>query len=108
MIPSLLLAALVGLAPPASVKAVDAPNDQGQSIIVTWAAAEGETAAITGYKVLRSTSPDSGFAEVGSEPAANLQYTDNSVTDGTKYWFAVEATSASDSARSAAVGPVIS
>ena len=108
MIPPLLLAAVVGLMPPASVRAVDAPNDQGQSINVTWAAAEGETAAITNYKVLRSTSPDSGFAEVGVQPAANLEYTDNDVTDGTKYWYAVEVKSEADSARSAVVGPVTS
>jgi hypothetical protein len=107
-LPSLLLAAVVGLMPPASVKATDAPNDQGQSINVTWAAAEGETAAITNYKVLRSTSPDSGFAEVGVQPAANLEYTDNDVTDGTKYWYAVEVKSEADSARSAVVGPVTS
>jgi hypothetical protein len=108
MIPSLLLAALVGLMPPASVKATDAPNDQGQSINVTWAAAEGESAKVTGYKVLRSTSPDSGFAEVGLQPAANLEYTDNGVTDGTTYWYAVETKTEVDSARSAVVGPVVS
>jgi len=94
--------------PPASVKAVDAPNDQGQSIIVTWAAAEGETVAITGYKVLRSTSPDSGFAEVGVQPAASLEYTDNNVADGTQYWYTVEAKAEADSARSAVFGPVAS
>jgi hypothetical protein len=94
--------------PPASVKAVDAPNDQGQSINVTWAAPEGETAKVTGYKVLRSTSPDSGFAEAGLQPGANLEYTDNDVTDGTKYWYAVETRSEADSARSVIVGPVIS
>jgi hypothetical protein len=108
MIPSLLLAAIVGLMPPASVTATDAPNDQGQSINVTWAAAEGESAKVTGYKVLRSTSPDSGFAEVGLQPSANLEYTDNDVTDGTKYWYAVETKTEVDSARSAVVGPVVS
>jgi hypothetical protein len=108
MIPSLLLAAIVGLMPPASVKAVDASNDPGQSINLTWAAPEGETARITGYRVLRSASPDSGFAEVGLQPAANLEYTDNDVTDGTRYWYAVETKTEADSARSAVVGPVIS
>jgi len=108
MLPSLLLAALVGLMPPASVRAVDAPNDQGQSINVTWAAPEGESVPITGYKILRSTSPDSGFAEVGLQPAANLEYTDNDVADGTKYWYSVETKTETDSARSAAFGPVVS
>jgi hypothetical protein len=108
MIPSLLLAAIVGLAPPASVKAVDAPNDQGQSINVTWAAPEGESVPITGYKILRSCAPDTGFTAVGDQPAASLEYTDNEVRDGTKYWYAVEAKSEADSARSAVVGPVVS
>jgi len=34
----LFLAAVIGLAPPASVCAGDTPNDQGQSISLTWAA----------------------------------------------------------------------
>ncbi len=108
MIPSLFLAAIVGLMPPASVKAVDAPNDQGQSINVTWAAPEGESIPITGYKILRSCAPDTGFAEVGVQPGTSLEYTDNDVTDGTKYWYAVEAKTETDSARSAVVGPVAS
>jgi hypothetical protein len=108
MIPPLLLAAVLGLMPPASVKASDAPNDQGQSIIVTWAAPEGESIPITGYRVLRSCTPDTGFTEVGLEPAATVEYADNEVTDGTRYWYVVEARSEADSARSAVVGPVVS
>jgi hypothetical protein len=107
-ISTLLLAALVGLAPPASVKARDVPNDQGRSIIVTWTASEDETIPITGYKILRSCAPDTGFTEVGVEPAATLEYTDNDVCDGTEYWYTVEAKSEADSTRSTVVGPVIS
>ena len=107
-IASLVLAALVGLMPPASVQAKDAPNDQGQSIVVTWAAAEGETAAVAGYRILRSTSPDSGFAEVGFQPGTSFEYADNGVADGTKYWYMVEATTETDSAGSAVFGPVAS
>ncbi|MBM3330304.1 fibronectin type III domain-containing protein [candidate division WOR-3 bacterium] len=107
-LPGLLLAAIVGLMPPASLKAVDAPNDQGQSIILTWTAPEGESVPVTGYTILRSCAPDTGFAEVGTEPAATSEYTDNDVIDGTKYWYAVQVKSGADSARSAAVGPVTS
>jgi len=117
-----VLAALVGLMPPASVKATDTPNDQGQSINLTWAAPEGETLRFAQgdkkeaqgdkgglyYKVLRSTSPDSGFAVVGVQAGAGCEFTDSDVKDGVSYWYAVEAVAAGDSARSAASGPVVS
>ncbi len=121
MIPSLLLAALVGLAPPASVKAEDVPNDQGQSIIVTWTAPSESAGRVQppfssaessgsplGYLIYRSTSSDSGFAVVGSEPAVSAEYTDTDVQNGVKYWYQVAAVAGADSARSAAFGPVSS
>jgi len=107
-IPAWLFAALVGLMPPASVKAVDAPNDQGQAISLTWTAPEGESTSVTNYKVLRSASPDSEFAVVAVQPGMSTEYLDNEVRDGTRYWYQVEAMAAAESARSAAVGPVVS
>jgi hypothetical protein len=104
----LLICTLVGLLPPGAVKACDAPNDQGQSITLTWAAPEAESTPIAHYKILRSTSPDTGFAEVGVQPGTSTEYSDNDVVDGTKYWYAVQAMSAADSARSPAFGPVSS
>jgi hypothetical protein len=108
MIPSLLLAALVGLTPPGAVTARDNPNDQGQAISLTWTAPEGESTPITNYKVLRSASPDSEFAVVGVQSGASTDYMDSEVKDGIRYWYQVEAMAASDSARSAVVGPVVS
>jgi hypothetical protein len=103
-----LFATLVGLMPPASVSASDTPNDQGQSVNLTWAAPEGETLTMANYKVLRSTSPDSGFAVVAVQAGAQTEYTDSDVRDGTRYWYQVEGIAAGDSARSEVVGPVIS
>jgi hypothetical protein len=104
----IILAALLGLTPPASVSAADTPNDQGQSVNLTWSPPEGETLAITNYKVLRSTSPDSAFAVVGVQAGASTEYIDSDVRDGVRYWYEVEAVAAGDSARSAPVGPVLS
>jgi hypothetical protein len=103
-----LLHVLVGLTAPGAVKAVDNPNDQGSAISVTWGAPEGESAAISGYRIYRSTSPDSGFALVGTEPAARLEYMDNDVRDGVPYYYTVEDYAPTDSARSAVAGPAVS
>jgi hypothetical protein len=108
MIVSLFLAALVGLTPPGAVTARDNPNDQGQAINLTWTAPKGESTPITNYKVLRSASPDSEFAVVGVQSGASTDYMDGEVRDGVRYWYQVEAMAASDSARSAVVGPAVS
>ena len=108
MIPSLLLAALVGLNPPGAVTAIDNPNDQGQAISLSWAAPEGESLPFTGYLILRSTRPDSGFAVVGNEPEARTEYMDNDVLDGTRYYYVVESFRDADTARSAVAGPAVS
>jgi len=94
--------------PPASVKAVDTPNDQGQSISLSWAAPEGETLPLTNYRVLRSTMPDSGFKVVAVEAGASTGYTDADVRNGIGYWYQVEDVTTGDSARSEIVGPTIS
>ena len=107
-ISGLIFAALVGLNPPDSVTARDNPNDQGQAISLTWTAPAGESLPFTGYLILRSTSPDTGFAVVGNEPSARTEYMDNDVRDGTKYYYAVEAFRDADTTRSAVAGPAVS
>jgi hypothetical protein len=108
MIPFLLLAALVGLNPPGAVAAIDNPNDQGQAISLSWTAPAGESLPFTGYLILRSASPDSGFTVVGNEPEARTEYMDNDVVDGAKYYYVVESYSDADTARSAVTGPAVS
>jgi hypothetical protein len=102
-----LLAGLVGLLPPGSVCAGDTPNDQGQSISLAWTAPAGDS-LLTGYLIYRSTSPDSGFAVVGSEPSARTEYTDTDVQNGVRYWYEVAAVADGDTVRSAAAGPAVS
>ncbi|HTW90499.1 MAG TPA: fibronectin type III domain-containing protein [bacterium] len=107
-LPCLFLVAILGLAPPDSVRACDTPNDQGQSISLTWAAPAGESLSFTGYLILRSTGPDSGFAVIGNEPAARTEYMDNDVQDGARYYYRVAAYSEADTARSVIAGPAVS
>lgn len=84
-----------GLAPPINVTAKDTPNDDGKSITLTWdAAAEGS--GITGYKILRGTTPDT-LEEIGEtktdEKATYVNYVDKDVETGTDYVYVVRAVS---------------
>ena len=84
-----------GLAPPTNVTAKDTPNDDGKSITLTWdAAAEGS--GITGYKILRGTTPDT-LEEIGEtkadEKATYVNYVDKDVETGTDYVYVVRAVS---------------
>lgn len=81
-----------GLAPPTNVTAKDTPNDDGKSITLTWdAAAEGS--GITGYKILRGTTPET-LEEIGETKADEKPtYVDASVETGTDYVYVVRAVS---------------
>ena len=92
-----------GLAPPTNVTAKDTPNDDGKSITLTWdAAAEGS--GITGYKILRGTTPETleeiGEAKTDDEEKTDETkvdekptYVDASVETGTDYVYVVRAVS---------------
>ena len=69
-----------GLAPPTNVTAKDTPNDDGKSITLTWdAAAEGS--GITGYQILRGTTPDT-LAEIGTTETAKTKSVDETAEEG--------------------------
>ncbi len=101
----LSLLAILAALPPANVVATDNPNDQGNSIIISWTPPE-DSNPVLGYRVLRSQSPDTGFVVVGTEPATNTEFADNNVANHTDYYYAVDACYATDTARSAVFGPV--
>jgi hypothetical protein len=61
-----------------------------------------------GFRIYRSTRPDSGLAVVATEPASSTEYLDSDLRDGTAYYYAVEAFAGADSARSTMTGPVTS
>ncbi len=96
-------------AAPTDVAAADTPSDQGGSITVTWTKSADDGAGandVVGYDVLRSTTPGSGFAVIGSVAAGVESYTDDTTTDGQDYYYVVRARDSVNSADSAEVGPV--
>jgi len=92
------------LLPPDSVVVRDNPNDQGGAILISWGAPE--SVPVSSYRIYRSCWPDSGFQEVGTEPAIRTEHLDNDVRDNTAYYYYVQAWTETDSASSGVVGPV--
>ncbi len=76
---------------PASLSAEDHPADSGDAIDLSWAAAT-DNVGVTGYKLYRGTSPGVYDAPVALPVSTN--YTDNSATAGTRYYYAVSAVDA--------------
>ncbi len=80
------------LAPPANVKAVDTPNDDGKSITITWDTGP-EAPGIRGYQILRRFGTGE-FEEIGGMLTDNATtYTDASIEKGTAYTYIVRAVS---------------
>ena len=57
---------------------------------LTWAAVTNAT----GYKLERSTNPNSGWAQINAPTAATLTYTDTGLTQNTTYYYRLKATNA--------------
>ena len=80
--------------PAAPTNLVATPNNG--SVALTWTAPTGAVS----YRILRSTTSGSGYTLVGTSGTAS--YTDNSVTNGTTYYYVVTASNGScNSANSA-------
>ncbi|HET9731338.1 MAG TPA: hypothetical protein VFP54_01575 [Acidimicrobiales bacterium] len=82
--------------PPTNLQAVSGSG----SVTLGWGTPSTGTA--TGYIVLRSTSSNTGYAQIAT--TSNLGYTDTAVTAGTTYYYEVEATNSGGT--SSAAGPV--
>uniref|UniRef100_A0A7C4GA70 DUF6754 domain-containing protein n=1 Tax=candidate division WOR-3 bacterium TaxID=2052148 RepID=A0A7C4GA70_UNCW3 len=95
---------VVGLTPPGSVTARDAPNDQGGQIVIRWD--DIDDAANSTIALFRSTCPDTGFIEIAAEPVSSTEYTDAEVADGCSYYYRLVVRSDGDSAVAPVVGPV--
>ena len=65
----------VALAPVTGVTAVDTPNDEGDSITITWGLSPDDS-KVGEYEILRSSSESEGFQSVGTVPAGTSQYVD--------------------------------
>ncbi len=82
------------IAMPAATQAPAAPTGLtatagDRQVALAWTTVSGATS----YNIKRSTTSESGYTQVGA--TATASYTDTSVTNGTTYYYVVEATNAS-------------
>ncbi|UCD17516.1 MAG: fibronectin type III domain-containing protein [Candidatus Zixiibacteriota bacterium] len=71
----------------------DNPNDDGQAVRLNWhlSADDHEGGKVTSYRIMRATSLDGEYIEVGDVPAGNSSFIDNSTEDGTDYFYKIAA-----------------
>jgi len=72
---------------PTGVKAEDVPEDEGKAIKISWKAST--TSGINTYKIYRSVTNSGGFVAIGTVQKTELEYTDESVEMGKKYYYFV-------------------
>jgi len=92
---------------PADVKAVDTPNDEGNSITVSWEPSpqdQGDATVFNGYQILRAENANGPFTEVGFVICGKTDFRDN-VESHKSYFYKVRAIAAPDSAESNLAGP---
>lgn len=80
------------LLPPLDVRAQDAPNDKGTSLLVIWKPSPSDTKgdkAAEGYQILRGTSLDGPFERVGTAAKGDTLFTDHVPQNGTDYYYKV-------------------
>ena len=80
------------LLPPLEVRAQDAPNDKGTSLLVLWKPSPSDTKEnqlVEGYQILRGTSPAGPFEPVGTAAKGDTLFTDHVSQDGTDYYYKV-------------------
>ena len=90
------------LLPVTNLQARDLSDGAGGQITLTWTKS-GDAA---GYQILRSTSPDGSYEGVGEAKKGTEQFVDETVKDGTDYYYVVEVTDGPRTAKSEVVGPV--
>ena len=95
------------LAPVTGVAAADTPNDEGDSITITWELSPDDS-KFSQYEILRSSSEAEGFQPVGVVPAGTSQYMDERELDrGEPYHYRIRAVDdQGNDALSGIVGPV--
>ncbi|MCL7412715.1 MAG: Ig-like domain-containing protein [ANME-2 cluster archaeon] len=93
---------------PTGVTASDFDSDAGGKINVTWTKStdDGAGGNVTTYEILRSETNASGsFISRGTLPNGSQLFEDNT-SDGTPYWYKVNASDGNNSSSSSVVGPV--
>lgn len=90
------------LLPVTHLQARDLTQGAGGQITLTWTKSSDNAV----HQILRSTSPDGPYQRVEEEEKGTEQYVDQTVKDGTDYYYVVEVTDGQHTARSEVVGPV--
>lgn len=103
--------AVAEIAPPANVKAVDRPDDNGGVIIVTWDPSpqdHGLPGPVKGYAVLRSRHRQGLYEALGETDVGTTRYVDANAELGIPFFYQVAALAGEERPASAPVGPVFS
>jgi len=80
------------LLPPTAVRAKDAPNDAGKSILALWQLSASDIKgdkAVIGYQIFRSVSAQGPFEAVGTAAKGDTLFTDHVAKNGTDYYYKV-------------------
>lgn len=88
------LAGAQGLLPPSAVRAVDAPNDAGKSLLVLWKLSPSDinrNTTVEGYQILRAASLAGPFEAAGTAAKGDTLFTDHVPQDRMDYYYKVRA-----------------
>ncbi|MGB8656479.1 MAG: DUF6754 domain-containing protein [Candidatus Zixiibacteriota bacterium] len=107
LFPLFLLPCIVSAQLRVKLKAVDTPNDRGESITLTFEGLPQDTSK-TEYEIWRSAEHDEGFELAGKISSTDTQFVDTHVKDGVRYSYFLKGTKGNDTLFSAVTGPVVS
>jgi hypothetical protein len=81
--------------PPIDVKAIDTPNDKGESITLTFKkihpSGQKDTFEME-YEIWRSAEQENSFQLVGEILSSDTQFIDSKVKDGVNYFYFIKGT----------------
>lgn len=83
-----------GLLPPSEVRAKDAPNDAGKSLLVFWKPSPSDVKGdntVQGYQIFRAASLQGSFAPAGTAAKGDTLFTDHVPQDRVPYYYKVRA-----------------
>lgn len=93
------------LSPPYEVITLDAPNDNGGTVLLSWKKSVEEP-SLMGYKILRGESTEGEFKDVADISRGTFTFNDNTGERNKTYYYKIAAYSNDQSVYSAVAGPV--
>lgn len=97
-----------GLPPraPGNPLAEDTKGDEGGSITIRWTPSADDTAGfVSGYEILRGSTPQGPFKSVGFASPGATRFADGSTFDDSSYYYKIVATGATGSSETPVIGP---